>query len=356
MTQHPVRLRTVDRQEIEFDCDEQQWVLDAAAQAGYTLPSLCSKGTCGAASPGSPTGSTRWGRTRTPRSPAAAAGWSRGACCSAGLWRAARSRWMPYDRARIVDGELPVREASLIAVTPIAEATVRVELQLDEHPTLGSGLEFDPGQFLEVEVPGTDLRRAYSLANPPNWDGRAELLIHLRPGGAFSTWLAEQAEPGARLTVRGPQGAFGLRDHGVRPRWFVAGGMGLAPTLSMMRRMAEWAEPQPVRLFLGVGTDSEVPELPELAEAGAQLTDFEVTTSVWQPGPGWTARSAPRSTRSPTRSPGRHRRPTSTSADRPPWSTPRPRLPATPASRTRTSSLSGTCRRGVTRHQVFDVC
>ena len=56
--------------------------------------------------------------------------------------------------------------------------------------------------------------------------------------------------------------------------------------LSMMRRMAEWADPQPVRLFLGVGTDGEVPKLSELAEAGAQLTDFAVTTSVWQPGPG----------------------------------------------------------------------
>ena len=45
---------------------------------------------------------------------------------------------------------------------------MRVVLQRSEHPALGSGLEFDPGQFLEVEVPGTDLRRAYSLANPPN--------------------------------------------------------------------------------------------------------------------------------------------------------------------------------------------
>ncbi len=52
--------------------------------------------------------------------------------------------------------------------------------------------------------------------------------------------------------------------------------------------MAEWADPHPVHLFLGVGTDAEAPELPELAETGAQLTDFTVTTSVWQPGPDWT--------------------------------------------------------------------
>lgn len=47
MIQHPVRLRTIDSQEIEFDCAAGQWALDAAAGAGYTLPSLCSKGTCG---------------------------------------------------------------------------------------------------------------------------------------------------------------------------------------------------------------------------------------------------------------------------------------------------------------------
>ncbi len=101
------------------------------------------------------------------------------------------------------------------------------------------------------------------------------------PSGSPPRWPTRSG-----LTVRGPQGAFGLRDHGIRPRWFVAGGMGLAPMLSMsMRRMAEWAEPQPVRLFLGVGTDAEVPEL---TEAGAQLADFAVTTSVWRPGPDWT--------------------------------------------------------------------
>ena len=289
MTSHPVRLRTVDSQGIEFDADDGQWVLDAAARAGYTLPSLCSKGTCGGCFARVADGPYELGPHEDAALPRRG-----GAVVPGGVLlcrtavRGPLTVELPYDRARIVDGELPVREATVVAITPIADATVRVELQLDEHPTLGAGLEFEPGQFLEVEVPGTDVRRAYSIANPPNWDGRAELLIHLRPGGAFSTWLADQAQTGARLTVRGPQGAFGLRDHGVRPRWFVAGGMGLAPMLSMMRRMAEWADPHPVHLFLGVGTDAEVPELPELAETGAQLTDFAVTTSAWQPGPDWT--------------------------------------------------------------------
>jgi NAD(P)H-flavin reductase len=194
---------------------------------------------------------------------------------------------LPYERSRVIDGAIPERGAAIVGLERVAPHTVHLTLQLEEHPVVGAGLDFEPGQFMEVEIPGTEIRRAYSLANPPNWDGRAEFLIHLRPDGAFSTWLAETAAVGDELLVRGPQGAFGLRDNGIRPRWFVAGGMGLAPMLSMMRRMAEWSDPQPVRLFLGVGSDSDVPELPELAEAGALLSGFDVTTSVWQPGPDW---------------------------------------------------------------------
>lgn len=289
MTSHPVRLRTVDSQEVEFDCDEGQWVLDAAARSGYTLPSLCGKGTCGGCFAEVTDGEYELGPHEDAALPRRRGAVIDGAvllCRTAAL--GPLSVKLPYERARIIDGELPVRTATIEAITQIADSTIRVELQLDEHPVLGAGLDFEPGQFLEVEVPGTDIRRAYSIANPPNWDGRAELLIHLRPGGAFSTWIAEQGRVGARLTVRGPQGAFGLRDHGARPRWFVAGGMGLAPMLSMVRRMAEWADPQPVRLFLGVGTDGEIPELPELTEAGAQLSEFTISTSVWRPGPDWT--------------------------------------------------------------------
>ncbi|MFA8359650.1 hypothetical protein ACEPT7_17365, partial [Burkholderia ubonensis] len=38
----------------------------------------------------------------------------------------------------------------------------------------------------------------------------------------------------------------------LRPRWFVAGGTGLAPILSMLRRMAEYQEMIDARLFFGV--------------------------------------------------------------------------------------------------------
>lgn len=45
---------------------------------------------------------------------------------------------------------------------------------------------------MELQLPGTEVKRAYSLANTGNWDGRLEFLIRLREGGQFSSYLARR--------------------------------------------------------------------------------------------------------------------------------------------------------------------
>src|SRR5690606_3489555 len=107
------------------------------------------------------------------------------------------------------------------------------------------------------------------------------------PGGLFSTYLQERARPGERLTAHGPQGAFGLHETGLRPRWFVAGGTGLAPLLAMVRHMAEWQEPHPARLFLGVNEEADVFGRAELDAVAAELPGFRYEVCVWRPGPSW---------------------------------------------------------------------
>ena len=147
--------------------------------------------------------------------------------------------------------------------------------------------EFEPGQFMELEVPGQDIKRAYSLANTGNWEGRLEFLIRLQPGGLFSTWLREQAAVGQTLIVHGPKGAFGLHESGLRPRWFVAGGTGLAPMLSMLRRMAEFQEPHPARLYFGANRAEDLFCQTELEALQAELPQLQVIYCVWKPEDNW---------------------------------------------------------------------
>jgi ferredoxin-NADP reductase len=88
--------------------------------------------------------------------------------------------------------------------------------------------------------------------------------------------------------VRGPQGAFTLAENGLRPRWFVAGGTGLAPLLAMLRRMAEWREPQPARLYFGVEREDQLFLTDALEQLGAALPGLGIVPCVRLPGSGWT--------------------------------------------------------------------
>lgn len=283
------RLLTRDGVELDVACAPGATVLESAAEAGFTLPSLCGTGTCGACHAVVREGEFTMGEHDPDALPQKGGRPVPGSVLLCRTHPVSDLRVdLPYERVHVIDGRVPTRRASVASIEPVADSTVRLRLHLEADSVLGAGLDFQPGQFVELEIPGTDVRRAYSLANTANWDGVAELLIRMRPGGAFSTWLAQTASVGDQLLVHGPQGAFGLRENGLGPRWFVGGGTGIAPLLAMVRRMAEWGDPQPVRVFLGVGQQSELLVVDDLREAGAGLSAFRLDVSVWQPGPDCT--------------------------------------------------------------------
>ena len=288
---HPVTLVTTYGERLEVTCAPGQNVLEAAAQAGAALPASCRGGTCGSC-----------------RATVECGGYELGAHSPAALPEERRVRGevllcrtvpreplsvaLPYESSRILYGGIPVREAEITALEGVARDTVRLELRLAEDAETGLDCQFEPGQFMELQVPEdvprqAGVKRAYSLANTGNWEGLAEFYIRLRPGGAFSSYLREHARVGSRLIAHGPQGAFGLRETGLRPRWFVAGGTGLAPLLSMVRHMAEWQEPHPAWLVLGVNEEEDVFGLAELDKVAAELPGFRYEVCVWRPGPSW---------------------------------------------------------------------
>ncbi|HEX7660719.1 MAG TPA: 2Fe-2S iron-sulfur cluster binding domain-containing protein [Pseudonocardiaceae bacterium] len=287
---YDITLTTTDGERLEFACASGQSVLDAAADAGMTLPASCRQGTCGSCHATVTDGEYELG-VCDPRALPADERDHQGVLLCQTFPHGCLAAALPYDGSRILYGGIPERQGVITALEPVARETVRLELQVEPDEAAGAGCEFDAGQFMEIQVPGTDAKRAYSLANTGNWEGRLEFFIRLRPGGLFSGYLRDEAKLGARLTVLGPQGAFGLRENGLRPRWFVAGGTGLAPLLAMARRMAEWADPQPARLFLGVNEEADVFGVPELEAVASDLPGFRFDVCVWRPGPAWPGRA-----------------------------------------------------------------
>jgi ferredoxin-NADP reductase/ferredoxin len=292
-TGYDVTLVTADGQESTLRCDASTSVLEAAEDAGMMLKSSCESGGCGACSAVLKGGRVEMG-DHDPNVIEVPEDQGGILLCRSYPREDCRIE-LPYDQSKIVVGP-PVRhEAEITALDRVADGVMRLTLTLRPGEDGSASADFESGQFVRIIVPGAqpagssdkEVRRAYSPANVANWDGQLDFYIRLLPGGAMSDYLAERAKVGDVLTVSTADGEFGLAENGLRPRWFLAGGTGLSPLLSMLRKMAEFGEPQQARLFFGVTRHGEVFAQDEIAALSDVLPDFQADTVVWNPDPEW---------------------------------------------------------------------
>lgn len=288
MSSYQIKLNTSDGETLSFACEAGQDLVSAAEKENIYLAAQCHSGACGACIAHHERGEYRLGK-----------------CSSDALTEQDRAKnqvllcrtypdsdltmTLPYAYSVVRFEKTPQREAEIIAKTYLTEDTVKLELQLVPDDDDNLSLDFEPGQFMEVHIPedAEGAKRAYSLANAPNWDGSLEFLIKLRKQGQFSAFLDQKAEAGMMLRLDGPMGTFMLQDRGLRPRYFVAGGCGLASVMSMLRRMAEWEEPHPVKLFFGVWDESEVFFSEEITALAAEYPKLQYQICVTQASEGW---------------------------------------------------------------------
>jgi ferredoxin-NADP reductase/ferredoxin len=285
MADHRIILTTRDGHELVFTCADGGDVVSAGEAASILLPSLCRDGGCGACLGHCAEGDYTLGSHNAGVLSEEAAARRDVLLCRTYPQSDLRIT-APYDYAHIQFGQHSARQAVITALETVAERTVRLRLSWQAGEN-GMAIEFEPGQCMELEIPGTDIRRAYSLANTGNWRGEMEFLIRLQPEGRFSTYLSREAEVGQVLNVYGPGGAFGLQADSFNPAIFIAGGTGLAPFLSILRRMAEWGEDRSIHLLFGVNRKSELFYLDELRDLQQQLPSLAVTPCVWQPSADW---------------------------------------------------------------------
>lgn len=155
-------------------------------------------------------------------------------------------------------------------------STLRFTLAVDPS----SKIDFLPGQYAQLRIPGTMESRAYSYSSKPG-DSHASFLVRDMPNGKMSGYLREQAMLNETITFDGPYGAFYLREP-VRPILMLAGGTGLAPFLSMLQYMAELQRNNlpAIRLVYGVNRDDDLVGLEKLNELATRLPCFSYLTTV----------------------------------------------------------------------------
>lgn len=154
---------------------------------------------------------------------------------------------------------------TLTGLDRLSATTMRLSVETPDRDKLA----FLPGQYVNIAVPDTDESRSYSFSNAP-CDKALTFLIKLTPGGVMSDYLTERACVGDELTFTGPNGSFFLRDT-ARPVLLLAGGTGLAPILSILRRLRADGTQRPLHLVYGVSTDDDLVELECIEELAADI-------------------------------------------------------------------------------------
>jgi ferredoxin-NADP reductase len=151
------------------------------------------------------------------------------------------------------------------AALPLAEGVRLLELVPRDRAALPG---FAAGDHVDVELaPG--VLRSYSLTDAPEpAPARYRLAVALAAQGRGGSRLAHTLPEGARLRVSTPLGGFGLRED-AEHTVLIAGGIGITPLMSMLRRLTRLARPW--ELHYAVGSRRAAAFLPQLERAAGQV-------------------------------------------------------------------------------------
>jgi phenol/toluene 2-monooxygenase (NADH) P5/A5 len=244
---------TVEPLDREVECRSDQAILDACLRAGVWLPHACTHGTCGTCKVEILDGEV----DHNDASDFALMEFERNEGKTLACVATPNSDVTIEADVEVEEGVVhhPVEDftGTVVEIADIARETRRLLIDLD-HP-----IAFNPGQYVTLEVPGTDATRTYSMANAPSEPGRIELQIRRTPGGLGTDgWIFKSLAVGDTVRLSGPYGRFFHRQARTEPAILIGGGTGLAPLKSITRHVLESGLPQRLYLYQGARTQADL--------------------------------------------------------------------------------------------------
>ncbi|HEX5090531.1 MAG TPA: FAD-binding oxidoreductase [Nocardioides sp.] len=168
-----------------------------------------------------------------------------------------------WSTGTIIEKELPT------------ERTVRLRMHVDGR------LPHRPGQHYLVRLRAPDdytAQRSYSVASDDD-DPLVELLVERLPDGEVSEFLADLAEVGDVLEMRGPIGRWFTWDTRT-PALCLVGGTGVVPAISMLRTARRLGREDLLTVVAVARSPDLLPYRAELARAGARVAYTRVDTDA----------------------------------------------------------------------------
>ena len=232
-------------------------ILQAALDAGFTLPYGCRNGACGTCKGKIVEGQVDHG----PASASALSEEDKTAglalfCCAKPLSDVSIECHEVGTAQDIPVRTMPCRVQKLERLAPDVMA-LHLKLPVNER------LLFLAGQYIEFQLKDGQ-RRAFSLAGAPHDDELLQLHIRLIPGGLFTERVFNTMKERDMLRFEGPHGSFFLREDSSKPIILLAGGTGFAPIKSIIEHAIHNKIERPMTLYWGARdrTGLYLPELP----------------------------------------------------------------------------------------------
>jgi predicted ferric reductase len=202
-----------------------------------------------------------------------------------GLWIAMSAVFV----ALLVDVRL-VRPARLlrrpwrvVSVTPERGDAWTLTVRPDGHP----GVTFLAGQFAWLRIDRSPFAvREHPFSFSSSAERTDEVSFTIKEAGDFTSTVGA-VEPGTRVYLDGPYGVF-THERNQGPRFvFAAGGVGIAPVISMLRTLADTGDRRPCLLLYGNRSWDDV-ILREDLEVLAGRLDLRIVHVLEEPPDGWT--------------------------------------------------------------------
>ena len=168
------------------------------------------------------------------------------------------------------------------SVHRIAERTWEIVIE----PEGRSGLRFAAGQFVWLNIGNSPFllnENPFSVSSAPR--ASADTAFVIKEVGDFTRSIGT-IKPGTRAYVDGPHGNLtldGRRGKGVA---LIAGGVGIAPLLSILRDLVQTGDRRPIMLVYGNRKQDQIVYEAELARFN-ERKNISIVHVLSEPPPGW---------------------------------------------------------------------
>lgn len=157
------------------------------------------------------------------------------------------------------------------------------------EPDDGRGLDYAAGQFVWLNLghsPFSLTEHPFSISSAPA--SGLHLAFTIKESGDFTNHIG-RVRAGTKAYLDGPHGTFTLKGRDARRIVLIAGGVGFAPVIGILRQLGAEQHPHPVHLIYGNRVETQILYRDEI-DALTNRLDLRADLVLSEPPPEWTGR------------------------------------------------------------------